>query len=126
MKKQNKKELLKSVVDPLDREYVKHYINLSDYTSDDNNNAVTTNIDPFVLRVINDVNNNNEINDEVTVKDIKTEAEPVTVQETPVTLTELLTGQNDVEDIYIDVEDILQETYKIIFTGDPALHAPKP
>ena len=73
MKKQNKKELLKSVVDPLDREYVKH-INLSDYTRDDNNNAVTTNIDPFVLRVINDVNNNNEINDDVTVKDIKTEA----------------------------------------------------
>ena len=87
---------------------------------------MTTNIDPFVLRVINDVNNNNEINDEVTVKDIKTEAEPVTVQETPVILTEILTGQNDVEDIYIDVEDILQETYKIIFTGDPALPAPKP
>ena len=34
-----------------------------------------------------------------------TERKPVTVYETPITLTEILTDQNDTEDIYIDDED---------------------
>ena len=76
--------------------------------------------------VINDIKNNNEINDEVTITDIKTEPEPATVQETPVTLTKMLTRQNDVEDIYIDDENILQGTYKTIFTDNLTLPAPKP
>ena len=32
--------------------------------------------------------------------------------------------QNEVENIYIDDEDVIQETYKAIFMGDPTL--PKP
>ena len=121
----NKKNLLKSVVDPLDRQYVNNGINPSDYTRDDNNNAMHTKIDPSVLHVMNFIiNNSNKINDEVTVTDTKTDPEPVTVQETPITLKEILTGQNNVEDICIDDEGVLQETYKTIFTGDPALPAP--
>ena len=41
----------------------------------------------------------------------------------PITLTEILTGHKEVEDIYIDDEDILQETYEIIFMGKPTLPA---
>ena len=74
---ENKNELLKSVVDPLDRQYVNDDITPSDYT-----------------RYIN-----NEVNEEVTVTDIKTEPEPIVIEEAPVTLTEILTGQNEVEDI---------------------------
>lgn len=74
---ENKNELLKSVVDPLDRQYVNDDITPSDYTR----------------------YTNNEINEEVTVTDIKTEPEPIIIEEAPVTLTEILTGQNEVEDI---------------------------
>ena len=76
----NKKNLLKSVVNPLDRQYVNNGINPSDYTRDDNNNAIHTKIDPSVLHVMNFIiNNSNEINDEVTVTDTKTDPGPVTV-----------------------------------------------
>ena len=125
--KKKKKELLRLVVDPLDGEYVNKDINPSDYIL---RMTITT---PYQLTqihlfcVINDIiKNNNEINDEVTITDIKTEPEPATVQETPVTLTEILTRQNDVEDVYIDDENILQETYKTIFTDNLTLPAPKP
>ena len=74
---ENKNELLKSVVDPLDRQYVNDDITPSDYTR----------------------YTNNEINEEVTVTDIKTEPEPIIIEGAPVTLTEILTGQNEVEDI---------------------------
>ena len=112
---ENKNQLLKSVVNPLDRQYVNDDITPSDYTRDDNNNSIPTNIDLAALRVINDIiNTNNEINEEVSVTDIKTEPEPIVIEEAPVTLTEILTGQNEVEDIYIDDEVILQETYETI------------
>ena len=121
---ENKEELLKSVIDTLDSQYGNDDITLSDYTRDDNKNSVQTGIEPPVLKVTNDIiSNNNEINDEVIVTDIKVEPEPVVVEETPTTLTEILTGQNEVEDIYIVDEDILQETYETIFTGYPAFSA---
>ena len=121
---ENKEELLKSVIDPLDSQYGKDDITPSDYTRDDNKNSVQTCIEPPVLKVTNDIiSNNNEINDEVIVTDIKVEPEPVVVEETPTTLTEILTGQNEVEDIYIVDEDVLQETYETIFTGYPAFSA---
>ena len=62
---ENKNELLKSVVDPLDRQYVNDNITPSDYTR----------------------YANNEINEEVTVTEIKTEPEPIVIEEAPVTLT---------------------------------------
>lgn len=49
------------------------------------------------------INNDNEINYEITVTDIKTEPEPAVVQEAKTTLTEILTGQSDIEYIYIHV-----------------------
>ena len=120
----NKTELLKSVTDPLDGQYVNDNITPSDYTRDDNNNPVQTGTESPVLRVINDIiNNYNEINNEVTVTDIKVQPESVVVEETPIILTEILTGQNEVQDIYIDDEDILQETYETIFRGHPAFPA---
>ena len=76
------------------------------------------------MRVINYIiNNNNEIVDEAMVTEAVTEPRPVTNQETPIFLTEILADQNDIEDIIND-EDIIQETYKTIFTSDPALSKP--
>ena len=57
------------------------------------------------------------------VTEAVTEPRPVTNQETPIFLTEILTDQNDIKDIIND-EDIIQETYKTIFTSDPALSKP--
>ena len=54
---ENKKELLKSVIDPLDGQYVNNNITPSDYTRDDNNNPVQTGAESPVLRVINDIIN---------------------------------------------------------------------
>ena len=71
------------------------------------------------------INNNNESLDEAMVKETVTEPTSVTVQETPTVLTEILTNQNDVENIYIDDEDIIQENYKPIFTSDLS-PAPEP
>ena len=72
--------------------------------TDDNNNAIPTKIDPSILVVIKGIiNNDNEINYEITVTDIKTEPEPAVVQEAKTTLTEILTGQSDIEYIYIHV-----------------------
>ena len=120
----NKKELLKSVTDPLDGKYVNDNITPPDYTRDDNNNPVQTGTESPVLSVINDIiNNYNEINNEVTVTDVKVQPESVVLEETPNILTQILTGQNEVQDIYIDDEDFLQETYETIFTGNPAFPA---
>ena len=124
--KENKKELVKAAADPWDGQYVNVNINPSDYTRDDNNITIPGNIPASVTRVIYDIiNNNNEILDEAMVKETVTEPTYVTVQETPTGLTKILTNQNDVEDIYIDDEDIIQENYKSIFTSDLS-PAPEP
>ena len=53
--------------------------------------------------------------------DLQIPPKPTAVQETTIVLTQILTDQNKVEDIYIDNEDVIQETYKTIFMGDPVL-----
>ena len=53
--------------------------------------------------------------------DLQIPPKPTAVQETTIVLTQILTYQNKVEDIYIDNEDVIQETYKTIFMGDSVL-----
>ena len=52
---ENKKEPIKSTVEPSDGQNVNDSINPSNYTRDENNVGVPTNVEPDVIRVMNDI-----------------------------------------------------------------------
>ena len=80
--KKIKKELIKSIADPSACHYVNDNINPSDYTRDENNIRIPTNVDPNVIRVMDDIiDNNNEYLNNITAN--KLQAAPAFVKIEP-------------------------------------------
>lgn len=75
-----------------------------------------------IIKIKNQSADNTTINSkEPEIKPIKKEIEPP-----PVTLTEILTQQNEPKDMYKHDDEVIQETYNTIFFQNPALFEPLP
>lgn len=66
---ENTKELIKCIVDPSEGQYVNDNINMSDYTRDENNIGILTNVDPNIWVMNYIINNNNESLNNITVNE---------------------------------------------------------
>ena len=88
---ENKKELIKSTVEPSDGQNVNDNINPSDCTRDENNVGVPTNVDPDVIRVMNDIIITiNETLNNITSNEPKVaHSAPFKIEPSPVTLQDM-------------------------------------
>ena len=88
---ENKKEPIKSTVEPSDGQNVNDSINPSNYTRDENNVGVPTNVEPDVIRVMNDIIIiNNETLNNITSNEPKVaHPAPFKIEPSPVTLQDM-------------------------------------
>ena len=94
------------MVDPLEGQVFNDDITVNDYNKDENNINILTNASSNVNVIMNDIINNDmqAVNDNtINIEEPKTESVKVEVGEALITLTEILTGHNEPEDMYIDV-----------------------